>query len=187
MTTPPCIDVTQLLADLGAGDAEATAKIVPMVYDELRAIANRALRGERPNHTLQTTALVHEAYLKLVDQRQARWQDRAHFLAVAAQLMRRILVDHARARAAQKRGGTRGRTALDDSALYVGDPAFDLVALDDALSRLAAFDPQQGRIVELRYFAGLPIRETAEALGISPATVKREWVLARAWLRRELQ
>jgi RNA polymerase sigma factor (TIGR02999 family) len=178
--------VTGLLQAWGGGDATALDRLVPIVYEELRRQAQRYLRRETPGHTLQTTALVHEAYLRLVDQRQARWQNRAQFFGVAAQLMRRILVDHARQRQAAKRGGSAIQVPLDEGAVAGPESDVDLVALDDALTRLAALDPQQARVVELRYFTGLGIEEAAEALGISPATVKREWAMARAWLKREL-
>lgn len=184
MTASP--DITQLLADLNADGAEATARIVPLVYNELRVLAERALRGERPDHTLGTTALVHEAYLRLIDQRRVRWQHRAHFYGVAAQLMRRILVDYARGRNAAKRGGAGRRVALEEEAVTAAEPAVDLSAIDEALTRLGQLDPQQGRIVELRFFGGLTIQETADVIGVSPATVKREWTVAKAWLRREI-
>jgi RNA polymerase sigma-70 factor (ECF subfamily) len=179
-------DVTTLLAALSAGDAGAMDRIIPLVYGELRAAADRALRGERREHTLQPTALAHEAYLRLVDQHSARWRDRAHFLAVAAQLMRRILVDHARARKAAKRGGGVACSPLEELAEPAQEGNVDLESLDQALRRLAEMDPRQGRIVELRYFGGLTVREIAEVLKVSPATVKREWTTAKAWLRREV-
>ena len=184
--SPP--DVTRLLLDWSRGDRTALDRLMPLVYDELRALAARSLRSERSAHTLQGTALVHEAYLKLVDQRQVRWQDRAHFFAVAAQVMRRILVDHARRHGAAKRGGGVAALALEDVALAAAPgPTVDWVALDRALDRLATLDSRQARIVELRFFGGLTIEETAEVLRVSPATVKNEWSLARAWLHRELQ
>jgi RNA polymerase sigma factor (TIGR02999 family) len=170
----------------GGGDAAALDQLVPIVYEELHRQAQRYLRRESPGHTLQTTALVHEAYLRLVDQREARWQNRAQFFGVAAQLMRRILVDHARRHQAAKRGGSAIQVPFEEGAVAAVESEVDLVALDDALTRLAAFDPQEARVVELRYFTGLGIEETAEALRISPATVKREWAMARAWLKREL-
>ena len=161
---------------------------MPLVYDELRSLADRSLRHERSGHTLSGTALVHEAYLKLVDQRQVRWQDRAHFFAVAAQLMRRILVDHARRHGAHKRGGGEPRLSLDEAdAPTPAAPLVDWLALDRALDRLAALDERQARTVELRFFGGLTIEETAEVLQVSPATVKNDWSLARGWLYRELQ
>jgi RNA polymerase sigma factor (TIGR02999 family) len=178
--------VTGLLQAWGSGDSAALDRLLPIVYDELHRQAERYLRRESPGHTLQTTALVHEAYLRLVDQRQARWQNRAQFFGIAAQLMRRILVDHARRHQAAKRGGNAIPVPLEEGEVAAAESDVDLVALDDALSRLSALDPQQARVVELRYFSGLGIEETAEALGISPATVKREWAMARAWLRREL-
>lgn len=185
--TPPS-DVTQLLVAWGAGDVSAAERLVPAVYAELRRQAARAMRREG-EHTLQTTALVHEAYLRLVDQRRVVWRSRAHFFGVAAQLMRRILVDYARGRHAAKRGGGLQRLTLADedaaTAAPVDDGA-DVIALHEALERLAVIDPTQARLVELRYFGGLNIEETAEALDVSPATVKREWAIARAWLRREL-
>ena len=179
-------NVTQLLLDLSAGDGEALNKLTPLVYDELKALAQRAMRSERRQHTLGATALVHELYLKLVDQQRAQWQHRAQFFGVAAQLMRRILVDHHRRQEAAKRGGGQQRIDLDDSAVVAARPGVNLTALDEALGRLAAFDPRQSHIVELRYFGGLTIEETAEVVGVSPATVKREWTMARAWLRREI-
>ncbi len=178
--------VTGLLQAWGSGDAAALDQLVPIVYEELHRQAQRYLQHESPGHTLQTTALVHEAYLRLVDQRQARWQNRAQFFGVAAQLMRRILVDHARRHHAAKRGGSAIQVPFEEGAVAAAESEVDLVALDDALTRLATLDPQQARVVELRYFTGLGIEEAAEALGISPATVKREWAMARAWLRREL-
>ncbi len=187
METPPANVVTRLLLDWSRGDEEALAKLMPLVYDELRRIARQYLGRERAGHTLQPTALVHEAYLKLVGLRRIRWQNRAHFFAVAARLIRRILVDHARSHAAAKRGG--GVPAVTLEALL--EPAlrrdFDIVALDDSLSRLATLDARQARLVELRFFGGLNVAETAEVLGVSSATVKREWRTARAWLYRELQ
>jgi RNA polymerase sigma factor (TIGR02999 family) len=181
--------VTQLLADLRAGRAGAGDEVLPLVYDELRAIAARHMRRERPGHTLQATALVHDAFLKLVDQTRVEWRDRAHFFAIASQAMRRILVDHARARAAAKRGAGAARLSADETVLLGEQSALspeELLSLDSALDELAALDPGHARIVELRYFGGMTIEETAEALGTSPATLKREWSLARAWLRRRL-
>jgi RNA polymerase sigma factor (TIGR02999 family) len=182
----PGQDVTGLLKAWGGGDPAALDQLLPIVYHELHRQAQRYLRRENPGHTLQTTALVHEAYLRLVDQRQAHWQNRAQFFGVAAQLMRRILVDYARQRQAAKRGGSAIQVPLEEGAVAAAESHVDLVMLDDALTRLAALDPQQARVVELRYFTGLGIEETAEALNISPATVKREWAMARAWLKREL-
>jgi RNA polymerase sigma factor (TIGR02999 family) len=179
-------DVTQILREVSGGDREAPARLMPLVYDELRRLADHYLRGERPDHTLQPTALVHEAYLKLIDQTRVDWQNRAHFFGVAAQLMRRILVDHARRHQAEKRGGFRQKLTLDEAVDYSRTRDVDLVKLDDALTALAKFDARQSRIVELRFFGGLTIEETAEAIGISPATVKVDWSMAKAWLRREI-
>lgn len=183
----PSHQITAMLREWGGGDREALEKLMPLVYNELHKQAARYLRRERPNHTLQTTALIHEAYMKLVDQREANWESRTHFFAIAAQAMRRILIDHARARRQEKRGGDNVTLALDDAALIITDERnIDLLALDEALDRLAEIDGQQVRIVELRYFSGLSLEETAEALGISRATVAREWSVAKTWLRREL-
>ncbi len=184
--------VTQLLVDWGQGDQKALDKLMPLVYSELRRLAGNYLRRERQGHTLQPTALVNEAYLKLVDQRNTRWQNRAQFYGVAAQLMRRILVDHARQRQAAKRGGSDQQRLSITSAGQLGarqmatEPAIDLLALHEALNELAKMDPQQGRIVELKFFGGLSIEETAEVMGIGHATVERDWKMARAWLRRKL-
>ena len=178
-------DVTQLLVDWQGGDARALDRLIPLLYDELRALAAGYLRGERESHTLQPTALVHEAFLRLVDQRTATWQNRAHFFGIAAQAMRRILADHARRRLAAKRGGGQLVTLGDDVPLPGGSGA-DVVRVDEALDRLAAQDERQARVVEMRFFAGLTIEETAEVLGVSPMTVKRDWMVARAWLQREL-
>ena len=179
--------INKLLADWGRGDEEAREALIPVVYNELRKQARRHLRGERLDHTLESAALVNEAYLRLVRQENPRWQNRAHFFGVAAQLMRHILVDHARKRIAAKRGAGAPVLALDPELAPAQKPGIDLVALDDALSKLAALDSQQGRLIELRFFGGLSIEETAVVLGVSPATLKREWVTARAWLRRELK
>jgi len=179
--------IDRLLADWGRGNEEARDALIPVVYGELRRIARRHLWRERPDHTLQSAALVNEAYLRLVRQEAPQWQNRAHFFGVAAQLMRHILVDHARNRAAGKRGGGAPRLALAPELAPAQNPEIDVVALDVALGRLSALDPQQGRLIELRFFGGLSIEETAVVLGVSPATVKREWVTARAWLRRELK
>lgn len=173
--------------DWSNGDRSALEALMPLVYDELHRLASRYLCRERPGHTLQSTALVHEAYLRLIDQREVRWQNRSHFFGVAAQMIRRILVDHARSHQAAKRGAGAVKLSLDEAVAAAGQSQdVDLVALDDALNRLAQFDLQQGRIVELRFFAGLSIEETAEVLHISPATVKRDWVMAKAWLFREM-
>src|ERR1700680_3563491 len=177
--------INRLLADWGQGNEEAREALIPVVYNELRRQARRHLRGERPDHTLESAALVNEAYLRLVRQGTPQWQNRAHFFGVAAQLMRHILVDHARNRLAAKRGAGAPRLALDPQISLPQKREVDLLALDDALTRLAALDPQQSRLIELRFFGGLSIEETAVVLGISPVTVKREWVTARAWLPRE--
>jgi RNA polymerase sigma factor (TIGR02999 family) len=186
MPHEPRKDVTALLIDWNKGNREALDEMLPLVYDELRRVAGRYLQRERPGHTLQGTALVHEAYMRLIDQTRVQWQNRAHFLGVAAQMIRRILVDHARAKLSAKRGGSEMKLALDESIEVPKGREMDLVRLDDVLEDLARADPQQAKIVELRFFTGLSIEETAEALGISPATVKRDWVVAKAWLFREL-
>jgi RNA polymerase sigma-70 factor, ECF subfamily len=179
-------DVTVLLRELSDGGGRAPEALLPLVYDELRKLAHSYLQNERPGHTLQATALVHEAYIRLVDWKNVSWQNRAHFFAVAAQLMRKILVDHARAKKAEKRGGEHQRLALDEAVSYPARRDIDLLALDDALRSLEELDNLQANIVELRFFGGLTIEETAHALGISPATVKREWTVAKAWLHREI-
>jgi RNA polymerase sigma factor (TIGR02999 family) len=179
-------DVTQILHEVSGGDRDAPARLMPLVYQELRRLANHYLQQERQDHTLQPTALVHEAYLKLIDQERVDWQNRAHFFGVAAQLMRRILVDHARRHRASKRGGFQQKLTLDEAADYSQPRDVDLLALDDALNALAQLDARQSRIVELRFFGGLTIEETAEALSVSPATVKVDWNMAKAWLRREI-
>jgi RNA polymerase sigma factor (TIGR02999 family) len=179
--------INKLLADWGQGNEEAREALIPVVYNELRRQARRYLRGERIYHTLESAALVNGEYLRLVRQEAPQWQNRAHFFGVAAQLMRHILVDHARKRIAAKRGAGAPVLALDPELAPAQKPGIDLVALDDALSKLTALDSQQGRLIELRFFGGLSIEETAVVLGVSPATVKREWVTARAWLRRELK
>ena len=179
-------NITELLVGYQRGDKEALDRLMPIVYDELRRQAARYLRREQAGHTLQTTALIHEAYVRLVDQRNVQWQNRAHFFGIAAQLMRRILVDHARTKKRVKRGGSNIRVSLADATVAAKGPDLDIVALDEALERLAKLDEQQSRVVELRYFSGLTVEETAEVMGVSPATVKREWSVARAWLHREL-
>lgn len=178
--------VTQLLVAWGEGDKAALDELMPVVYDELRRLAQRYLSRERPGHTLQTTALVHEAYLRLVDQRSVNWQNRAQFFGIAAQMMRRILINHAKDRHAKKRQGYAARVSLDDAVSFFEQRELDLVALDEALNGLALLDPQQTQIVELRFFGGLTIEEVAEVLGLSPATIKREWDSAKLWLRRQL-
>lgn len=180
-------EVTNLLRRMSAGDCDAAVEVVPLIYDELRRLAAHFMAHERPDHTLQATALVHEAYLRLVDQKQADWQSRAHFYGAAAGVMRRILVDHARARRAQKRGGDAPHVPLDECPAFSGAHSEELVALDAALRRLAERSPRQVRIVELRFFAGLNVEETAHVLAVSAKTVKRDWSMARAWLYRELR
>jgi RNA polymerase sigma factor (TIGR02999 family) len=179
-------NVTQLLIDWSKGDKEALDNLVPLVYEELRRQAARYLRHERAGHTLQTTALIHEAYLRLVDQRNVHWQNRAHFFGIAAQMMRRILVDHARTKKRAKRGGSDIRVSFSEATLKAPDQDLDIVALDEALEHLAEIDEQQSKIVELRFFSGLTVEESAEVLGFSPATVKRDWSMAKAWLHREI-
>jgi len=179
--------VTELLIRWSNGDRTALDRLMPLIYDELRRLARHYMRRERPGHTLQTTALVHEAYLKLVDQTKVRWHNRAHFFGIAANLMRQILVQHARRRHAAKRGGARSSVSLEDAVGLSEEPVVDLVALDQALIRLDALDPQKSRIVELRFFGGLTVDETAEVLGLSPRTVKRQWRVAKAWLYDQLR
>lgn len=180
--------ITELLIDWGQGDQAALEKLMPLVYNELRRLASNYLRRERASHTLQPTALVNEAYLKLVDQKNAKWQNRAQFFGISAQLMRRILVDHARQHQAAKRGGSnQQRLSITSAEQFAEQPEIDLLALNEALDELAKMDPQQERIVELKFFGGLSIEETAEVLGISHATVERDWKMARAWLRRQLE
>lgn len=179
--------VTELLQAWGSGDADALDRLIPLVYSELHRQAERYLRREEPGHTLQTTALVHEAYLRLVDQRTARWESRTQFFGVAAQIMRRILVDHARKHNATKRGGSVIQIPLEEETAETQGRDVSLVALDEALVRLAEVDERQARVVELRFFTGLGLDETAQILGISPATAKRDWAMARAWLRIELE
>ena len=192
--------ITRLLLDWSAGDESALASLLPLVYEQLRAMAARHLRLERGSHTLQRTALVHEAFLRLVDQTQVDWRNRAQFFSIASQIMRRVLVDHARKHLSQKRGGGARPLRLDQTGVQEGrewrgeldalqlseHSRVDLTAIDHALKRLEALDPRQGKLVELRFFGGLNIEDTADVLGISPATVKRDWVSARAWLEREL-
>ncbi len=184
--TPSSQQVTQLLSAWSDGDQTARDKLMPLVYEELHRLAHHYMRRESPGHTLQTSALVNEAFVKLVDQRNVRWQNRAHFFGIAAQLMRRILVDHARGRQTAKRGEGAHAVSFDD-ALYVSDErSAEVVAVHEALEQLAKFDERKGQIVELRFFGGLSIDETADVLGVSPGTVMRDWTLAKAWLHREM-
>jgi RNA polymerase sigma factor (TIGR02999 family) len=178
--------VSELLATWNKGDAEAREALMPLVYNELRKLAASHLRRERSDHTLQPTALVHELYLRLAEQKNVRWQDKKHFFGVTTQLMRRILVDHARSHIADKRGSGIPKASLNEAIAMSRERPAELLALDESLTQLASADPQQGRIVELRIFAGLTIEQTAQVLGISPATVKRDWNLAKAWLLREI-
>jgi RNA polymerase sigma factor (TIGR02999 family) len=182
----PSNQVTELLVRWRGGDKAALDSLMPLVYAELRHIANHYLRRERSDHTLQSTALVHEAYVRLTQQDLPQWQNRAHFFAVAAQLMRQILVDHARGHRASKRGGDVYKLTLEDAENHAQLPDVDIVALDDALRSLSELDAQQSRVVELKFFGGLSVEDTAEVLGVSPSTVKRDWTTARAWLFREL-
>jgi len=180
------LHVTELLLAWGRGDRSALDDLIPLVHQELRRLARSQMRGERDNHTLQTTALVNEAFLRLIDLRRIRWQDRAHFLALSAQLMRRVLVDHARSRNYQKRGGGAVPVELDDALVAAPERGADLVALDEALRDLARVDPRKSQVVELRFFGGLSVEETAGALHVSPETVMRDWRLAKVWLLREI-
>jgi RNA polymerase sigma factor (TIGR02999 family) len=186
MKTPAPQDVTRLLQAWSDGDEGALAQLMPLVHTELHRLARQYLRGERPGHTLQTTALVNEAYLRLLDVRQVPWRNRAHFFAVSARLLRRILVDFARQRGCRKRGGAARQVALDEALAVGREQGDDLMALDDALQALAALDARKGQVVELRFFGGLSVEETAEVLHVSPETVRRDWRLAKAWLRRHL-
>ncbi len=179
-------DATQILAELNAGRADAAERLLPLVYDEFRAMAARYLRHERGNHTLQPTALVHEAYMKMVDQSRIDWQGRTHFFAVAAQAMRRVLIDHARHHRRQKRGGGRHKIALDEAVALSPQREEEVLALDEALQRLAEIDARQAKVVELRFFGGLTVEEVAKVLGVSKRTVEGDWTMARAWLKREL-
>ena len=174
--------VTQLLVAWGGGDQAALDELMPLVHEELRRLARRCMNRERPGHTLQTSALVNEAFLRLVDQKNVRWQDRTHFFGIAARLMRQILVDYARRRGYAKRGGGAQPVLLDEALIVAEERAAEVVALDDALKSLAEIDPRKSRIVELRFFGGLSIEETAEVLGVSEGTVRRDWALAKAWL-----
>ena len=179
-------EISDLLREIGRGDRAAIDRLFPILYQELKRIARRQRHRERPGHTLHTTDLVHEAYVKLLGLDRIVWQNRAHFLAVAAQAMRRVLVDHAVAKSAQKRGGQRQRVSLDDAMLQMDQPLEQLIAIDAQLTRLEALNPRLARVVECRFFSGMSIEETAQALSSSPATVKRDWGLARTWLHREL-
>ena len=179
-------EITRLLVEVTRGNNEAESRLVPLVYTELRRLARRYMRQERPDHTLQATALVHEAYLRLAGEKEISWQNRAHFYGVAANIMRRILVDHARAKQAKKRGGSDQEVSFDEAVLAQPEAPKDFLAIDEALERLAERDPRQSRIVELRFFGGLSEEETAEVLGISVRTVKRDWQVARAWLYKEI-
>jgi RNA polymerase sigma factor (TIGR02999 family) len=187
MQTPPSNQVTQLLLDWSRGDRAALDELMPLVYQELRKLASGYLRSERPDHTLQPTALIHEAYLRMIGKDMPQWQSRAHFFGIAARLMRQILVDHARTRHAAKRGGDQQKISLDDAPqVFDQSDAAGLLALDDALTKLAAFDERRSRILEMRAFGGMSVEDTALALRVSEATVKREMRLAQAWIRREL-
>jgi len=186
MTTVTPQEITRLLADWSKGDREALERLTPLVHAELRRIARRQMSHERPGHTLQATALINEAYLRLAGRDGFEWHDRLHFFAVCAQVMRHILIDHARARARDKRGGGAAQVSLAQAGLLAEERTADLLALDGALRALEAFDPRKGRIIELRYFAGLTIEETAEVLGVAPITVRREERRARAWLHRSM-
>jgi RNA polymerase sigma-70 factor (ECF subfamily) len=187
--TPPSsssLEVTALLMAWGGGDQSALDRLVPLVHAELHRLARRQMSRERRDHTLQTSALVNEAYLRLVDLSRVRWQDRAHFFGMSARLMRRILVDHARSRNSLKRGAAGEKAPFEEALVVSDEPAVDLVALDDALKALEAFDLRKSRVIEMRFFGGLSVEETAEALRVSPETVKRDWRLAKLWLLREL-
>jgi RNA polymerase sigma factor (TIGR02999 family) len=184
---PSTHNITLMLKQLNEGNQDVVSELVPLLYDELRRLAATYLRRERGDHTLQPTALVHEAYLRLVDQKEVHWQNRSHFFGIAAQQMRRILLDYARSHKAAKRGGLAGKLSLEQVMVAAHDNSGDIVALDETLSRLEAIDSQQAKIVELRVFGGLTVEEVAEVLSISPATVKRDWSMAKAWLTRELK
>ena len=183
-TTPH--EVTQLLVDWGNGNQAALDKLMPLVYEELRRLAHRHMNRERPGHTLQTSALVNEAFVRLVDQRDVHWQNRYHFFGIAAQMMRRILVDYARTRQYAKRGGHARQVSLNEGLIASKERSAEVLALDEALKRLSVMDQRKGQIVELRFFGGLSIEEAAEVLGVSPGTVMRDWTLAKAWLRKEI-
>jgi len=184
--TPSPGEVTQLLVDWSNGNRAALDRLTPLVYEELHRLAHRHMRLERPNHTLQTSALVNEAYVRLVDQRNLHWKNRAHFFSIASKLMRRVLVDLARAHHRTKRGSGALAVSLDEAAIVSRERAAELVALDDALTSLAEIDPRKSQVVELRFFGGMSVEEAAEALGVSPITVKRDWSTAKAWLYRAI-
>lgn len=187
MTRSPAPDhVTQLLIDCSNGSQDAFKQLFPLVYEELRRLAHRYMTQERPGHTLQTTAVVHEAYLRLIDQKHVQWQNRAHFFAIASQMMRRILITHAQSHAYAKRGGGALKVPLDEAAVLSQERASDLIALDEALKGLTAIDPRRSQVVELRFFGGLSNEEIAEVLNISTNTVTRDWNVAKAWLHREM-
>lgn len=180
-------NATQILQQVNAGDRNAAEQLFPLVYDEFRAMAARRLRQERPDHTLQPTALVHEAYMKLIDQTRINWQGRQHFFAIAAQAMRRVLIDHARQHRRQKRGGGRAKVSLDETVVLSPQRSDELILLDETLQRLAQVDPRQARIVELRFFGGLTVEEAAQIIGVSKRTVEGDWTMAKAWLKREME
>jgi len=184
--SPPLQEITQLLVDWSNGNQAALDQLMPLVYTELRQLAHRYMRRERLGHTMQTTALIHEAYLRLVDQTKVRWENQAHFFGIAARLMRQVLIEHARSHARAKRGGGAVTLSLDEAALVSQARAAELLALNDALERLAAVDPRKSRVVELRFFGGLSVEEAARVLNIAPNTVLRDWRLAKAWLHREI-
>lgn len=186
MMPPSLPELTQLLIEWSNGSEEAKEKLLPVVYDELRRLASSYLRRERSGHTLQTTALVHEAYIRLIHYRQVQWQNRAHFFALSAHIMRNILVDHFRANEANKRGGNEIKLGLDEAVTVSAETSREVLALHDALQVLETLDPKQSQIVELRFFGGLTLEEIAEVMGLSVSTIKREWQMARAWLQREL-
>jgi RNA polymerase sigma factor (TIGR02999 family) len=183
---PPAADTTQLLAQVARGNQQSLTELTTVVYDELRAIATKYLAHEKPGHTLQPTALVHEAFLRLVNQREVVWKGRSHFYGIAAQMMRRILVDHARAKLREKRGGARQRITLREELTVSNQRDADVLAVEEALEKLAELDPVQAKIVELRFFGGMTVEEVAEVLGMSKRSVERHWTAIRAWLRREL-
>jgi len=185
--SPGPAQITRLLIDWRGGDQAALEQLIPLVHEELRRLARRHMAHERVGHTLQATALVNEAFVRLIDVRQVKWQDRAHFFAMSSRLMRRILVDFARAKGYQKRGGGAQKVSFDEALFVAREPGQDLVALDDALTALAAFDGRKAQVVEMRFFGGLSVEETAEALNVSVDTVMRDWKLAKAWLLRELK